>query len=114
MMTWVIDRQAFGGGGVVEGLVGGDECDRGETGILLLAVDFEGGGELGGVVGAQRVRVRQPRRLVQQGGRDLDDGVTAVKMLAEAAEDRRRARWGEWRRRFAAAGDGRSHLDDRD
>ena len=91
MAIGIVHGQPFGRGGGVEGLVGGDERDRGETGILLLAVDFEGGGELDGVVGAQRVRVRQPRRLVQQGGRDLDDGVTAVEMLAEAAEDRRRA-----------------------
>src|SRR4051812_3041502 len=114
MEVRVIDCQPFSRGGVVEGLVGIDERDRGETGILLLAVDFEGGGELDGVVGTQRVRVRQPRRLVQQGERDLDDGVTAVEMLAEAAQDRRRARWGERWRPSAAAGDGRGYFDDRD
>ena len=33
----VIDRQPFGGGGVVEGLVGGDQRHRGETGGLVAA-----------------------------------------------------------------------------
>ena len=51
MAVRIIDREAFDGGGVIEGLVGGDERDRGETGIPLLAVDLEGGGELDGVVG---------------------------------------------------------------
>ena len=70
-----------------------------------LLVDFEGGGELHGVVGAQRVRIRQPHGLVEQGGRDLDDGVATGEMLAEAAEDRRCLGGGE-RPAFAAAGDG--------
>ncbi len=74
----VIDRQTFAGRCRVEIALGGDQCHRGETGILLLAADFAGGGELDGVVGTQYGRVRQSRRLVQQGGRDLDDGgVTA-------------------------------------
>ena len=38
---------------------------RSETSILLLLVDFEGGGELHGVIGAQRVRIRQSHGLIE-------------------------------------------------
>ena len=58
MAIGVIDRQPFGDGGGVEGLVGGDQRDRAESVRLVAAVDFERHGELHGVVGAQRVRVR--------------------------------------------------------
>jgi hypothetical protein len=51
------------------------------------------------------VRIGQPHGVVEQGGRDLDDGVATGEMLAEAVEDRRRPGGGE-RRAFPAAGDG--------
>ena len=52
MRTRIVHGQPFGRGGIIEGLVGGDQRHRSETSILLLLVDFEGGGELHGVIGA--------------------------------------------------------------
>ena len=49
----IVHRQPFGGGGVIEGLVGGDQRYRGEAGGVVLLADFKGGGELHGVVGAK-------------------------------------------------------------
>ena len=54
MRTRIVHCQLFGRGGIIEGLVGGDQRHRSETSILLLLVDFEGGGELHGVIGAAR------------------------------------------------------------
>ncbi|MGO9921709.1 MAG: hypothetical protein ACLQIB_44320 [Isosphaeraceae bacterium] len=35
----IVYSQPFGRGGVVEGLVGGDQRHRGETGVLVLLAD---------------------------------------------------------------------------
>src|SRR5208337_1792727 len=81
-----------------------------EPGLLALPEDFEGGGQLHGVIGTQRVCIRQPHGIAEQSGRDLDDGVATGKMLAEAVENRRCLREGE-RPAFPAAGDGGGDLD---
>jgi hypothetical protein len=90
MKIRVIDRKPFRQGGDVEGVVGGNQCHRGETSILLIMVDFESGGELHGVIGTQRMGIRQPHGLVEQSGRNLDDGVATGQVLTESAKDRRR------------------------
>ena len=110
MRARVVHGQPFGQGGVVEGLIGRNQRHRGETSVLALPADFEGGGELDGVVGAQAMRIGQPHGLVEQGGREVDEGVAPGKMAAEAVEDRRGLGGGE-RLAFAAAGDGRGDLD---
>ncbi len=48
----IVHGQTFGLGVVVESLVGGNHRHRGETGVLLLLVDVESGGELRCVRGA--------------------------------------------------------------
>jgi hypothetical protein len=78
-----------------------------------LPEDFEGDRQLYGVIGAQRVRIRRPRGIVEQGGRDLIDGLSTGKMQAESMEDRRCRRLRE-RLTFPAAGDGGGYLDDSD
>ena len=88
MAVRVFDRQPFGGGGGVEGAVGGDEHERAEAVGGPIPVDVEGGGELHGVVGAEPVRVRQPHGVVHQGGRDLRGEVATGQVLAEPREDR--------------------------
>ena len=110
MILWVIDGQPFGGGGVVEGLVGGDQRHRGKPESSCSWRSLEGGGELHGVVGAQAMGVGQPHSVVEQGGRDVDEGIAPGKMLAEAVEDRRCLGGGE-RPAFAAAGDGGGDFD---
>ena len=106
MTVRVIDRQAFGGGGVVEGLIGRDQGDGAGAFLPMVAADFERHGELHCVVGAQRVRSPQALGLLQQGGRHSDDGISPGDMLLEAAEDRRRFGGGD-RLALAAAGDRR-------
>ena len=54
--------------------------------------------------------VGQPHSVVEQGGRDVDEGIAPGKMLAEAVEDRRCLGGGE-RLAFAAAGDGGGDFD---
>ena len=44
MAVRIIDRQPFGQGGGVEGLIGRDQCHRAETDLLVLLADFKGGG----------------------------------------------------------------------
>ena len=110
MAAGIFYGEPFGCGGVVEGLVGRDQRDGAEAVRLVAAVDFERHGELHGVVGAQRVRVAEPHGLVQQIGRHLDDDVPRGEMLAEAAEDRRRARRREGLP-FVAARDGAGDFD---
>jgi hypothetical protein len=55
-------------GGVVAGFVDGNPHHRGETGVLTILVDLEGGGQLHGVRGAERRPIRQPHGLVEEGG----------------------------------------------
>ena len=55
MRARIVHGQPFGHGGVVEGLVGGDQRHWAETGVLALLADFEGGGQLHGVIGAEAV-----------------------------------------------------------
>ncbi|MFI5457129.1 MAG: hypothetical protein ACHRXM_16915 [Isosphaerales bacterium] len=110
MAVGVIDRQPLGYGGGVKGLIGRDQRHRAQPGLLALLTDFERGGQLHGVIGAQRVRIRQPHGIVGQDGRDLDDGVATGEMLAEAMKDRRCLRGGE-RSAFSAAGDGGGDFD---
>lgn len=105
MCVRIIDRHPFHRGGVVEGLVGGNQRHRAESVLPALLADFQGGGQLHGVVGAERMPIRQPHGVVEQGGGDLDDGVAAGEMLAEAVEDRR-CLGGDERPAFAAAGNG--------
>ena len=50
MAIGVIDRQPFGDGSAIEGLVGRDQRHRTESGLLALLADFERGGRLHGVV----------------------------------------------------------------
>jgi hypothetical protein len=109
----IIDRQPFGDSGGVEGLVGRDQCHPAESTPLPLLVDFKRGGQLNGVVSAQRVRIGEPRGVVEQCGRDLDDSVATGEMLAEAVEDRRRPGGCEGPA-FPAAGDGGRDFDGRD
>jgi hypothetical protein len=55
MRTRIVHGQPFGEGSVIEGLVGGNQCDRTGAARLMKAVDFERHGELHSVVGAKRV-----------------------------------------------------------
>ncbi len=95
MITRVVYGQPFGGGVVVGGVVGRDQRHQGETGVLLFPVDFEGGRELHGVIGAERMRIGQPHGVVEQGWWNFENRVTAGQMLAGAIEDRRRLGGGE-------------------
>ncbi len=56
----------------VEGLIGRDQRHRAQPGLLALLPDFERGGQLRGVIGTQRVRIRQSHDIVEQDGRDLE------------------------------------------
>ena len=66
----IVHGQSFGGGGVVEGLVGRDQRDGAEAVRLVAAVDFERHGELHGVVGAT-ARARFPAAWRRPVGRAL-------------------------------------------
>ncbi len=53
MRTRVVHCEPFGQGGVVEGLVGGNEGDAAHSGGEPSAVQFQGGGQLHGVISPQ-------------------------------------------------------------
>ena len=63
----VIDRQPFRQGGGVEGLVGGYERHRPETGILVASIKVEDDGELHGVIGSEPVRAGNSPRIIEEG-----------------------------------------------
>src|SRR5690242_18935740 len=88
MAVRVIDRQPFGEGGVVEGLVGGDERDRSQVCRLLEMVDMKGNRQLHGVIGPEPVLASDPHGVGDQGGGKLDDAIALDEMAAEMAVDR--------------------------
>ena len=51
MRPRVVHDQPFGSGGGIKVSIGRDQCHRTEPGLLALLVDFEGGGQLHGVIG---------------------------------------------------------------
>jgi hypothetical protein len=110
MKVRIIDRQALGSGGVVEGTVGGDERDRAGAARLMAAVDFQRHGELHGVIGAERMRIAEPCGFVEQAGCHFDDDIPPGQVLTEAAEERRRLGSGE-HPALPAAGDGAGDFD---
>ena len=59
MLVRVFDRQPLGSGGGVEVAVGGKEGYRVESALPALPEDFEGGGELDGIVGTQVMLIGQ-------------------------------------------------------
>jgi hypothetical protein len=87
MAIRVIDRQPFGGSGVVEGPVGGDEGHRSQASLSLETVNVEGNRQLHGVVGPEPVPAGGQHGIGEQGGSELDDAVALGQMAAEMAED---------------------------
>ena len=67
MSVGIVDRQSLGGGGGVEVLIRRVECHRGETGILVEALDFKGYVQLDGIVGSETVFTGGEQRAVEEG-----------------------------------------------
>jgi hypothetical protein len=61
----IVHQQSLDAGGVVELAVGGNESNGTGTRSLMAAINFERYGELHCIVGAERVRVAQPRGIAQ-------------------------------------------------
>ena len=77
MPLWVVHGQPFGRAGGIEVPIGRDQRHWTDSGLLALLVDCEGSGQLHSVISAEGVRIRQPHRIVEQGGGNLDDDVSA-------------------------------------
>ncbi len=69
-------------------MVGGNQGDRVGAARSMEAADFESHGELYGVVGAKRVFYPESCGIIQQGGRDLGNGIPSDEVLAKTMEER--------------------------
>ena len=93
MLAGIFDGETFGNRGVIEGLVGGDQCHGIHPHRLTQPIDFKESGKLHGIVGPEAVGTGEQHGSRHELRSQFQDIVTPRQMAAEMAKNGSGLRW---------------------